>query len=370
VHREIAILIVLAAIAVLAFFTTRRFASANEALRRDDARAWYTTGNRSLERGDLDPAVSALRRAVAKDPDDTRYGLALAHALTAAQQDEAARQLLLRLREHGPEDPETNLQLARLEVRRGDRAAVRRYYETAIIGLWKPEERATARRVRTEFIEFLLQAGERDRALSELLALEATLPDDREAQLWAGRMLLAAGDARRAADHFARLLRGDPRDQAALAGAVEATFELSDYTRTRRYLNALERDTDRTRELRTLTGLVASSDPLARRLPMGERASRLAMMLDQVIRRLETCRARPPAERLDSGVGLTPVLKELVGLRTAPPARANRRGPDHIDAGFEVIVRGERLAERACGAPAPLDRAILLIAQRHGVDEP
>ena len=200
-----------------------------------------------------------------------------------------------------------SMELARLEARHTDRTAVGRYYQTAIVGLWRAAQRPTQRQVRTEFIEFLLNHGERDRALSELLVLEASLPDDGPSQLAAGKMLLAAGDARRAADHFARVLRLVPNDQVALAGAGEAAFELNDYAGARRYLNALEEETDRTRQLRTLTDLVVGNDPLGPRLPMSERRRRLAAGLAQVIRRLEACQARTPPEQLDARVDLAPL---------------------------------------------------------------
>jgi tetratricopeptide (TPR) repeat protein len=369
VHREIAILAVLVGVTVAAFLVTRRFAASNEILRLQDGRDWYTLGERALQEGDLETAGAALRRATAKAPNDPAYRLALAHALTAGHQDEAARQLLLGLREQQPEDPETNLELARLEVRRGDRTAVGRYYQTAIVGLWKPEQRPTQRQVRTEFIEFLLNHGERDRALSELLVLDASLPDDGSSQLAAGKMLLAAGDARRAADHFARVLHLDPNDQVALAGAGEASFELNDYARARRYLNALKEDTARTRELRLLTDLVIGNDPLAPRLPMSERRRRLAASLAQVIRRLKACQARTPTERVDAGVDLERLLVDASELDATLNARNRPTTTDQIEAGFDLVSRGERIADRACGSPDPLDRALLLIARRHGLED-
>lgn len=370
VHREVVILAVLVGITVAAFLVTRAFAASNEALRLQDGRAWYTLGERALQEGDLETALAALRRATAKNPDEPTYRLALAHALTAGQQDEAARQLLLGLRQEQPEDAETNLQLARLEVRRGDRTAVGRYYQTAIVGLWRAEQRPTQRQVRIEFIEFLLNHGERDRALSELLVLEASLPDDAPSQLAAGKMLLATGDARRAADHFARVLRLAPNDQVALAGAGEASFLLNDYARARRYLNALSEDTERTRELRTLTELVFGSDPLAPRLLMSERRRRLADGLTQAIRRLETCQTRTTSERLDGRVDLESLLVNARELDATLSARSRPTTSDQIEAGFDVVLRGERLADRACGSSEPLDRALLLIARRHGLEDP
>ena len=368
VHREVVILVVLIAVTVVTFFVTRRFAASNEALRRQDARAWFSRGERARQAGDLDTAVTALRRAATKDPNELKYRLALARALIAAHQDEAATQLLLELRDQQPEDSETNLELARLEERRGDEPAAGRYFQTAIVGLWKAEQRPAQRQARTEFIEFLLNHGERDRALSELLELETSLPDDEPSQVAAGRMLLASGDARRALVHFARALSHDANDQTALAGAAEAAFEMNDYVGSRRYLTALQDNTARTTELRTLTGLVLTHDPLAPRLPASERRNRLAADLAQVIGHLEACQARSSTNRRNASVDLEPPLAEARALDAGLRA-SKRTAPDQVDAGFDVVVRGERAADRACGSPDLLDRAILLTARRHGLED-
>lgn len=370
VHREIVILTVLMGVTVAAFFVTRSFATKNAAMRLEDARAWYTRGEQALQKGDLDSALPALRRATAKDPNALTYRRALAAALMAGHQEEAARQLLLDLREQQPEDPETNLQLARLEVRRGDRTAVGRYYQTTIVGLWKPEQRPAQRQVRTEFIEFLLNQGERHRALSELLVLEATLPGDLPSQLAAGNMLLTAGDAHRAADHFARALRLDPNNRLALAGAGDALFQVGDYLGARRYLKALNGDTDRIRELRTLADLVLGSDPLVPRLPMTERRRRLGDSLAQVIRRLEACQLHTPGEqRLDPRVDVETRLADARGFEDTLKVRNRPDSSDQIDAGFDIVYRGARAADQACGSPEPLDKAILLIGQRHELED-
>ena len=349
VHREIVILAVLVAVTVVAFFLTRRFAASNAALRLQDGRQWYAQGETAVREGQLVAAVSLFQRAVAEDPTDLTYQKALARALIAAHQDDGARQLLLELRDRQPEDSETNLQLARLEVRRGDRAAAGRYYQTVLIGFSRPDERQAQREVRTEFIEFLLSQGERDRALSELLVLETRLPDDVSSQLAAGRMLLAAGDARRAADHFERALRNDPNNQAALSGAGEASFELGDFARARRYFNALKDEDNRTKELHTLTDLVLGNDPLAPRLSGSERTRRLAVGVEQARRRLEACQARAPAERQNATVELESGLGELRGLDVTMHGRNKPGTFDEVEAGLDLVVRAERLADRACG---------------------
>lgn len=369
VHREIVMLAILAGITVVAFLLTRGFATSNEELRRRDARTFYIQGQEALGLGHLNPAVTALQQAVTKDPDELTYRRALVRALIAAKQDEKARQLLLEMRDRQSEDPETNLELARLERSR-DETAASRYYETAILGLWRPEQRDTQQQVRIEFVEFLLNRQERDRALSELLVLETSLPDDGPAQLAAGRMFLAAGSPRRALDHFERMLHQSPDDPAALAGAGEAAFDLSDYSRARRYFNAIKQDDSRTKDLRLLTNLVLSTDPLAPRLSIGERKRRLSIIVEQAIQRVETCRARPAPDRPNAGPDLEPSLD---ALRMLDSALLMPNGPgtsDEIESGLDLVARTERQADQACRPPDPADRAVLLIARRHNLEEP
>ena len=349
VHREIVVLAVLVAVAVAAFVVTRRFAAANEAMRERDAETWYAAGQQALARRDVDAAVTALRRATARNPEAVPYRLALAQALTVAQQDDAARQLLLGLRELQPEDSETNLRLARLERRRGDTAAASRYYEAAILGLWKGEQRHAQRALRTEFIQFLLSHGERDRALSELLVLEGGLGEDDASQLQAAGLLLQAGDPARALAHFQRVLQASPGNQAALAGAGDASFQLGDYARAQQYLHAVTADADRTKELRTLTDLVVGSDPLAPRLPAAERSRRLESALSRTIDRVDGCRTRTASAGADTG--LAAVLEDAQSLMNTLTARAGAFTSDQIETGFDIVVRGESLTERVCGSP-------------------
>ena len=367
IHREIVRLVVLIAFATGAFFATRRIAAANDALRLRDAREWYARGMAARRDGDLDTALAAFRRAVAKDPGAMRYGITLASTLMAANRDDQARQVLLELREAQPEDPDTNLQLARLEGRGVDDAVARRYYQTAIAALWTPAQRDARRQARTEFISFLLSHGERDRALSELLILESALPADPTSQLNAASMLLSAGDARRAVDHFGRALAQEPDNQAALAGAGEAAFEIGDYQHARQYFSRLESAPDRVRDLRQLADLVVARDPLASRLSGSERRQRLVAGLGRTIERLESCQAAALSARRDSGLTLSMPLDAARQFSSQLPA-ARPLSSDEIEAGFELIYRGERAAETACGPPEPFDRALLLIGRRHGLE--
>jgi Tfp pilus assembly protein PilF len=363
VHRELVLLLVLIAVTVLMFFVTRAFAVSNRALRTADARAWYGRGEAALRDQKLDAAREAFQRASAKNPDESRYRLSLASVLEQEHHEEAARQVLLDLRERQPEDPDTNLQLARLETASGDHAAVDHYYQTAIVGWWRPDQRDAQRQARSEFIRSLLGRGERDRALSELLVLETSLPDDLPSQIAAAGMLLQAGDPRRAQQHYAVALRLDPNNPMALAGAAQASFETGDYVAASRYLDRLGEGSDRTQALRALIDRVIDGDPLAPRLTTAQREERLQTDFRHVIARVEDCLARPTAGGGTSRTDLEQSLTNLRDLAATSPV------PDGIEMALERIYRATKMTDQACPSTDPFDRALVLIARRHGVED-
>ena len=101
-HREMVVLVILCVLVVVGFLLTRAAARANRALRLRDAAAWYDAGEHQLGGGETESAIKALRRATAFNRDNRTYRLALAGALAAGLQDDAARQVLLGVRESTP----------------------------------------------------------------------------------------------------------------------------------------------------------------------------------------------------------------------------------------------------------------------------
>lgn len=352
-RREAFGLVVLIVVATVAFVFTRAFAARNGAMRRNDAASWYRLAQAQVSAGRPGDAVSGFRRASAMDRENPTYRLALASALAAGGEDEGARQVLIGLRQFAPDDPQVNLQLARLEARRHDLAAAVQYYQNAIYGLWPPTRLDERRGVRQELIEYLLGQGQKRRALSELLIFSANSPDDVASQRRLGRLLLRAGDPRRALEHFVRALRLAPADADALAGAGEAAFDDGDYGRARTYLSAVDALPDRLMEMRAIAEIVVTSDPLAPRLQIAERQRRLTAGLERVSRRLEKCDL--PSER-----------DEVAAFATAATLRHVRADPDLIDRGVDLIGRVEQSASRQCGGGTPADRGWQTIASRHG----
>jgi tetratricopeptide (TPR) repeat protein len=364
IHREILQLVLLIAVAVAAFFVTRAIAANNRDMNQRDAAEWYQRGLRQLDTGDADNAIDSFRRATVKHRSEKRYVLALARALATTRQYEAARSALLALRESAPEDPDINLQLARLAADRQDVTEAIRYYHNALYVPWPTEQADARRRVRLELFRFLLTHDQVSRALSELVALSTDLPDDAASHVEVGQLLASAGDSARALDQFQRALRLAPDSGAALAGAGQAAFRVGDYLLARTYLRKAPDDVDRVTETRELVDLVLSSDPLAARIGSYERRRRLLDNFSYADDRLTSCieqhpGGQPPADELavrdaaqDFKIQLTPSILEQ----------------DTIESGVELIDRVEREVVQHCPPPALRDRALMLIGPHHGVD--
>ena len=141
IHRELLQVGALLIVAVSAFFVTRAVAANNRDMSVRDAAEWYRRGQEQIDGRKLDDAVDSFRRATVRDRGEKRYVLALARALARNRDDDAARSELLTLRESAPEDPEINLQLARLAAARQDVTEALRFYHNALYAPWPPSRR-------------------------------------------------------------------------------------------------------------------------------------------------------------------------------------------------------------------------------------
>jgi tetratricopeptide (TPR) repeat protein len=370
VRREFVVLIVLGAVTVSGFLLTRAAARANHDLRLRDGSALYAAGERDLGAGHPASAIDALRRAVAIERDNQRYRLALSSALEAAGQDDAARQVLVGIRQLSPENPEANLRLARIEGRQGDAAAAIRYYQSALYGTWGAEQQDRRREVRVEFVHYLLTHDDRALALSELLILSGNLPDQAALHVEAGSLFNDAGDPGRALDQFRRALRLDPGSRPALAGAGESAFELGDYVVAQRFLRAATQEPsdpqfDRLSERLQVADLVLARDPLLPRLSPRDRRDRLMSSVAYTRTRLTDCLASGSLDQaqhdaLDS-------LRAEIDTWQEHGRNLRDGSVESIETGLNLVYRIERQTA-GCGPLSPVDRALQLIAHRHEID--
>jgi Tfp pilus assembly protein PilF len=355
-HRETVRLVLLSVMTAAAFVLTAAFAAGQRDTERADAGEWFDRAARASAAGDHEQATAALRHAVSKRPNETSYVLALAAALTESGQYDAATRALLRVRAETPDDPIVNRAIARVAATRHDITAAVRYYHNALYGPWPSS--AGPREIRLELIRFLLDNGDTKRAVSELIAATTDLPETVAAHRQLALLFAEAGEPARAFEFFSSALRLSPNDPAATEGAIATAFALGDYARAASYRVPPEAGAD-TRERSAIAALVNTSDPLARRLGIVTRR-----------RRLEALRARVRQRAADCG-------SELAVTAAAPTresARGDRRAgatdPDtdvFADA-MEQILHDTTTLDARCQA-APLDRAIVLIARLHGINE-
>ena len=361
------LLVLIAVAAVPTYLFTRKMANLNRARNNHIAIYWYRQGQRQLNAGRPEEALVSLREATANDHDNRAFAFTLAQALSATNRNDEARLALVRLRESAPENPQINLQLARLSARNHDLPEAIRYYHHALYGLWTGERVDEQRRqVRLELIRLLLDQKDRSRALAELLVLSSDAPRTADTQLELGQLFLEAGNASNALQHFAGANPLDGRNVAALSGAGEAAYQLGDYRTAERYLaRAVEFDSTARRAAQTLEAarLVQSSDPLAAHLPRTERVRRLTAALRQSMRRLQKCP--------DSGDGAVRNSLQMQAETLLPRITPEnlREDPELLAAGAELVLKIEETTNQTCGPAAGMDQALLLAGRKHRASE-
>jgi thioredoxin-like negative regulator of GroEL len=366
IHREMVQLGVLMLIALAAFFATRSIAASNRTMNLRDAAEWYQRGQQALGEGRITDAIDAFRRTTVRNRQDKRYVLALAGALARNGDDEAARGVLMALRDTLPEDSEINLELARLTARHGDVDEAARFYYNALYAPWPVEKTDERRNLRLELVRFLIAHNQPGRALAELQAVAADLPDEPAARVRLGTLFAEAGDDAHALDQFQRALRTAPGDGAALAGAGLSAFRLGQYALARTYLRRAPASLTEAAATLDVVESVLSNDPLASRLGPMERRRRLIANLDYGRQRLSECLAARAATPDASGeAGLQREADQFLERLHKPTSVLDQ---DTSEAGVDLVDRLARQIARDCGTSTPRDRALALVARQHAGD--
>ena len=370
-NREILLLIALAVGAMGVFAFTKRMAAKEQQMDARIAAISYEEGQRQFSSGQIEKAIDSFRKATTDALRDRTYALALANALATGNHDAEAQQTLLRLREANPEDAEINSQLARLAAKRGESDDAVHYYQNALYGRWdgtQVDERKL--QLRVELIHFLLGHQQRDIALSELLILDTDLPRSEVAHVDTARLFLQAGDPQHAMKNYDAAIELDKDNVDALTEAGEAAFRLGDYSRAEGYLRGavkLNPNMEKTRRLLFDTEMVLSGDPLAPHLTQQEAQERLLRGLTQASQRLEGYLGQTVDSREISRLN---TLREQALAMESELQSKLPADPEQIKAGVELIYAIEKATSTATGEPDGFDRALLLIGQKHGGEQP
>lgn len=375
-RRTPVVLAVLTAIAVVAFILVSRLVTRYRANERQVAWHVFEEGQKFYHSGDPTRAIDNFRTALFYDPDNTQYQLDLARALRDSGRpgslDEASSYLSA-LWQSKPEDGVINLALARLAVRRDSIPDALRYYHNAIYGAWNSDPDTNRRIARFELIHFLMRQKAYAQAESELINISQALPPDPALQLQVADLYAAIADYERAISAYNQVLKIDPHNAAALAGAGNAAFQMGRYFTAQEYLTrAVQADPSNTQSQHSLeiSNLVLATDPFRRRITDAERDRRLLAAFNAAGKRLQTCAA-------SSNEAPTSPPNPLQTLQsswdTLQPRLHNLRSsldtdlPDNI---MDLVAQIERQTMQQCGPPAGLDLALLLISRgRDTVDQ-
>jgi thioredoxin-like negative regulator of GroEL len=218
------------------------------------------------------------------------------------------------------------------------------------------------RAVRVELSRFLLSHGQAERAVAELLALAADMPDELALHLEMAQLFADAGDQAHALDQFQHALTQDRGNRAALTGGGLAAFRMGDYATARSLLRRLPPDAGDADSAREVADLVLSKDPLAARIGSTERRQRLIDDIEYVDQRIEACN-----ENGSGGEPATALATEVQAFK-ARLGKPDALEQDTVEAGVDLIERVEAGIARRCSPITPLDQALALIGRQHRVD--
>ena len=357
------LLLALSLALVPAFAATTAITQGYKAEQRRLASEWFERGGTALDEGRPEEAIEAFRTALTFSREDRTFRLRLAQALAASGRTTEARAYLLSLRDAQPGNGPVNLELARLAARSGNQDDAYRYYHASLEGAWSNAAEGQRRAIRLELARYLMATGARLPAQSELIVLAADLPPDRDFQRQVAGLMLRAGLAARAQSLYEQILKADPDDPAALAGAGRAAFESGTYIAAETLLTrATESGADLQDvepELSTLRRMSAL-DPYRRQLSLRARAERAAEALAIAETRLTRCRAA------EADAGLAALAVDIPRHRTGL-TRPGTRDLNAVDEAMDLVFRIEQAVATLCGEPEGADRALLLLAvQRAG----
>jgi tetratricopeptide (TPR) repeat protein len=381
-RREALILFTLLAISVSALAgvsaLVRRFNSWQNTL----AQRMNQRGQFALKAGQPALAINFFRSALSFNHDYPVALLNLAESLMAENRLDEAESYLHTLWDRQPQDGTVNVELARLAARRHQTTEALRYYHNAIYGIWANDPVPNRIATRFELINFLLKQNADTPAESELIAMEAGLPQDAQLHTKVAQLFLSIGDNRSAESEFLQALKLDRNDEAAAAGAGKAAFNQGHYRTAILYLDAAlakSSHDQQTRDMLDTARLVLENDPFLRNLSALERQERILKTYRVATSRLDSClkaqsvNANPEAADSQGAQRSVPALQNLVTrerqLRSQMQPAMLTKNPELPAAAMSFVFDVEEQTAPLCGEPSGIDQALLLVGRnREGVE--
>jgi tetratricopeptide (TPR) repeat protein len=368
------ILLILTLAAVTAFAAVSHLVARYNANQQSRGRKLYAQGLADASAGHYDAAIDAFRAALTCDPANSQYQLSLARALRDSDDPrrlDEAESYLIALWQRAPQDAAVNLALARVAAHRGSVEDATRYYHNAMYGVWNANPDSNRNKARVELIQFLLKEKAPDKAESELMALATALPPVPAAHLQAAELFEQAQDNAGALAQYQEVLRVDPANSSALAGAGHAAYHAGNYATAQHYLQAAvdaNHEDANSRQLLESADLILGTNPFHSHISDAERNRRIVAAFEQAEKRLTECAQQTGVDlKADATSSASPLSTLQSRWAATQPDLSRLRSPaetDLPDAIMDVVFQIERQTAATCSQPQGLDLALLLISQK------
>lgn len=357
----------LTGIAIVFFLLVAELTQIYQNQRQSIGTRWFDRGVAELKAEHYEAAVGDFRAALLYSRDNYTYQLNLAEALLGMNHTAEASAYLLNLWDRQPEDGLVNLALARIAAQRGQTQQAVRYYHDAVYAAWPRDQEPQRRQARLELIDLLLRNGAKDQAQAELIAMAANTEGNPAIQQLLGELFIRADDYEHALTIFRQLVKSNPRDSKALAGAGQAAYELGQYPLAEHYLQeAVKRNPNdsQSAERLKITQTVLRMDPFRSQVTPSERDRLVVQAFTIAGQRLEKC-AVPSGDAGAGGNSKSALSDQWSALKPQITERALQRNPDLSEQAMDLVFKIEQQSSQSCGAPTGPDLALLLISNLH-----
>jgi len=334
---------------------------------------WFAQGEVSFQAGDVQSALVDYRNALVYSPGNAKFQFHLAQTLAAVGRGDEGRSYLLNLLSESPGSGEVNLALARIAAHKGVTSEAIRYYHAAIYGEWQTSPISMRWQVRRDLSEYLLDHGEAQQAVPEILAMADNTPsDDPQGRKIVGNLLLRARLWPQALDGFRSLISANSQDHEVLLGAAISAFELGQYDLALDYFDRLpqqERLAAGVTDLYQTAQQVDAVSPFVAGLSSEAKARRAADALSLAGKRLQECAGQENQSILVTPPQ-TPLQKAFANskeLETIGSLQYIEKHPETVEDVMAHVFEMENAAAQACGNPQDKDRALWLLGHIRGV---
>jgi Tfp pilus assembly protein PilF len=360
---------------LITLFLFRSFASHRQEL----AQRWSARGQTSLNAGQPDQAIVALRTALSYSPGQRNYELLLAQALGDAGHTEESYNYFLGLWETEPGNGLINLNLARLAAKKNDAQSAIDYYRASIYGTWEGDGTIRRREVRLELSRYLLSRHDLSSARTELLIAGGNAPDDTALSLTLAPLLEQANASRDALNYYQKVLTQEPKNETALQAAARLEYESGRFDEAHRLMEqAIREDETATSSKEPINpadkAILDNSEHILalaplKKLPNNERVARILKARDLAKKRFDACNAQ-----FSTAGGLPSPLQSLRTKWMSKEATLDRAGllndPTGQDATMFLVFDTETQTAKICGPPSGDDALLLLLARTPKAMEP